>query len=191
MALAHKEDKRYSYFDYENWPDEERWELIDGAAYDMSPAPGIKHQNAVLIFSRILGNKLFGKTCRPFIAPTDVVLSEYDVVQPDVFVVCDKNKITEKNIQGAPDLVVEVLFPSTVLKDKREKKALYEKYGVKEYILVDPMELYAERFLLEKKGYGGAEIFGPQEILSLKSMEGIDIPLWEVFEVDREEPHTG
>ncbi|MEA3415917.1 MAG: Uma2 family endonuclease [Thermodesulfobacteriota bacterium] len=71
--------------------------------------------------------------CFVGIAPTDVVFSEHDVVQPDVFVVCDQKKITEANIQSSPDLIMEVLSPATSLKDKREKKNLYEKYGVKEY----------------------------------------------------------
>ena len=118
-------------------------------------------------------------------APTDVVLSEYDVVQPDVFVVCDEKKITEANIQGAPDLIVEVLSPATALKDKREKKVLYEKYAVKEYIIVDPAAQYVERFLLQEGGlYEKSEIFGPKEVLPLVSLKEIEIPLWEIFEVE-------
>ncbi len=184
MSLAKKIEKRYTYSDYLTWPDEERWEIINGEAYNMSPAPGVKHQNVVLSFSRIIGNKLSGKSCRPFIAPTDVVLSKSDVVQPDIFVVCDEKKITEANIQGVPDLVVEVLSPATALKDKREKKGLYEKSGVKEYIIVDPLEFYAERFLLKEGRYESPEVFGPKEVLSLQSLDAVEVPLWEVFEVE-------
>ncbi len=187
MPLVRKIDQKYTYTDYLSWPDEERWEIIDGAAYNMSPAPGVKHQNVVGIFYRIIGNKLSGKPCKPFIAPTDVVLSESDVVQPDIFVVCDKEKITEANIQGAPDLVVEVLSPATALKDKREKKGLYEKSGVKEYIIVDPLELYAERFLLKEGRYEGSEVFGPKEVLPLHSLAAVEVPLWEVFEIEAPE----
>jgi Uma2 family endonuclease len=114
-----------------------------------------------------------------------VVLSEYDTVQPDVLVVCDKNKMTKANIQGAPDLVVEVLSPSTAVKDRKTKKSLYEKYDVGEYILIHPIELYAERFILKDGQYGEPEIFGPQEVLPLHSLEAIEVPLWEVFEVER------
>ena len=152
----------------------------------MTPAPTTRHQNIVYNVSFILKSKLLNKSCRPFVAPTDVVLSEYDVVQPDVFVVCDEKKITEANIQGAPDLIVEVLSPATALKDKREKKNLYEKYGVKEYIIVDPAAQYVERFLLEEGGlYVKSEIFGPKEVLPLVSLKEIEIPLWELFEVEK------
>lgn len=177
-------EKRYTFEDYLTWLDDERWELIDGIAYNMTPAPSFKHQRLAGNFYRILGNKLSGKPCIPGISPIDVVLSEYDVVQPDVLVVCDKRKITEANIQGAPDLIIEVLSPSTAIKDKREKKTLYERCGVREYILIDPTESYVERFALKDGVYGVPEIFGSQEVLSLKSLEGMEIPLWEVFEVE-------
>jgi Uma2 family endonuclease len=174
---------RYTVADYMTWPDEERWELIDGVAYDMSPAPTIKHQNiAGRIYSRF-EQKLRGKTCQPFIAPVDVVLSAVDVVQPDVIVVCDPAKITERNIQGAPDWVAEVLSPSTARKDLREKKALFERAGVKEYVVFNPLECYVERFVLANGAYGAGEIFDPQESLELGFMPGESMPLWEVFDL--------
>jgi len=185
MPLAQKTEKKFTYADYVGWPDDERWELIDGEAYDMSPAPSVRHQKIVNNINIFLSTHPKKKDeCFAGIAPTDVVLSEYDVVQPDVFVVCDEKKITEANIQGAPDLIVEVLSPGTAIKDKREKKKLYEIYGVKEYIIIDPLLLYAERFLLGKDGlYGKENIVGSMEILSLASMKDVKIPMWEVFEV--------
>ena len=175
----------YSWHDYMSWPNDERWEIIGGVAYNMSPAPSIKHQTiAGKIYSR-LEQKLAGKPCTPLIAPTDVVISEHDVVQPDVLVVCDPNKMTSANIQGAPDLVVEVLSPATALKDLREKKALYERYGVKEYLIFDPVGLYAQRFYLEEGGrYGQGELFGAQELLLLKTFPDVEIKLWEICEVE-------
>ena len=186
MALAQKTKKGFTYADYLTWPDDERWELIDGEAYNMSPAPTVKHQKITGNLYILLSSHPEKRAeCFVGIAPTDVVLSEYDVVQPDVFVVCDEKKITEANIQGAPDLIVEVLSPATALKDKREKKNLYEKYGVKEYIIVDPAAQYVERFLLEEGGlYVKSEIFGPKEVLPLVSLKEIEIPLWEIFEVE-------
>ncbi|MBL1274683.1 MAG: Uma2 family endonuclease [Ectothiorhodospiraceae bacterium] len=184
MTTASKRAEKYTYSDYLTWPEDERWEIVGGEAYNMSPAPSIKHQNIVGSIFSLLKQKLKGNLCRPFVAPTDVILSEFDVVQPDILVVCDEKKITEANIQGAPDLVVEVLSPATALKDKREKKALYERSAVKEYIIIDPIELYVERFVLKSKRYGESEIFGPQEILSLNRLKGIDIALWEVFEME-------
>ncbi|MFQ5456006.1 MAG: Uma2 family endonuclease [Nitrospirota bacterium] len=185
MSVVKKTKKRFTYRDYLIWSDDERWELIDGEAYNMSPAPTTKHQRIAGNFYRILGNKLINKPCTPFIAPTDVVLSEYDVVQPDVFVVCDKKMITSANIQGAPDLVIEIISPFTATKDKREKKNIYEKYGVKEYIICDPVDNYIERFSTEEKGiYSKCDILGHKEVLPLFSLEGMEIPLCEVFEVD-------
>ncbi len=181
MGVAQKTDRKYNYEDYLKWPETERWELIEGVAYDMTPSPSFRHQAVAGALYRLLGNKLADKSCIPVIAPTDVVLSEHDVVQPDVFIVCDKKKITEANVQGAPDLIIEVLSPSTALKDRKEKKALYEKYGVKEYILADPIEGYVERYALESGRYGTPEIFGPQDLLRLHSIEGIEIPLGEAF----------
>lgn len=182
MPLALRTEKKFTYSDYLSWPDEERWELIDGVAYNMTPAPIPRHQRIAGNFHTILNVNLKDKPCIPFMAPTDVVLSEYDVVQPDVFVVCDRKKITRTNIQGAPDLVIEVLSPSTTLKDKREKRHCYEKYGVKEYIIVDPLENYVERFSLGKGGiYDKSDIFGQKEVLPLSSLAGIEISLAEVF----------
>jgi len=184
MPLAGKKsEEKFTYNDYITWPDDERWELIDGVAYNMSPAPSLNHQNIVLNFSNILKNNLKGKPCKPFIAPTDVVLSRKDVVQPDVLVVCDEDKRTKANIQGAPDLVVEVLSPSTTFRDRRDKRELYEKYGVKEYVIIDIMERLVERFYLGGNNiYGKSDIFTPEESISLFSLNNMEIPLPEVFE---------
>ena len=184
--LKKESEKKFTRADYFTWPEDERWEIIDGDAYCMTPAPSIRHQDIVVNLVTQLKQKLSGGPCRTFVAPTDVVLSEYDVVQPDILVVCDKKKITDANIQGAPDLIIEVLSPYTSLKDKREKKALYERFGVREYIIVDPLEQYVERFLFEDDGtYGKGEVFGTQEVLQINSLEGTDINLWEIFEVER------
>ena len=182
--MASKAYRKFTYADYVTWPDEERWELIDGNAYDMTPAPTTTHQSLVLSIARILMNaEPLSKSCKTLIAPVDVVLSEYDVVQPDVLVVCDRSKITEANIRGAPDLVIEVLSPSTGLKDRREKKRLYERYGVREYLLVYPSLKYVERFFLGDDGmYGKGDVFGAAETLSLLAFEGIRIELRDVFE---------
>jgi len=184
VSLAEKKsEEKFTYDDYVTWPDDERWELIDGVPYNMTPAPTFEHQRIVGRFYTILDVLLRGKPCIPGIAPTDVVLSDCCVIQPDVFVVCDKNKITKKNIQGAPDLVVEVLSPSTMLKDRREKRALYEKYGVKEYIMIDPIEQYVERFYIGKYGkYMAGDIFKPDETIKLFSLCDIEIAFSEVFE---------
>jgi len=175
--------RRYTWSDYQTWPDGERWEIIAGVAYNMSPAPNTQHQKIAGHLFGMLYAKLAGLRCTPFTAPTDVKLSEQDVVQPDVLVVCDPSKITPTHIEGAPDLVVEVLSPSTSTKDLREKLALYQRSGVREYLIVDPMENYVQRLLLGEDGaYGRGEIFAPDETITLAALEGVSIALWEVFE---------
>jgi Uma2 family endonuclease len=186
MPIPDKNES-YTYHDYLSWADEERWELIDGRAYNMTPAPGFRHQRVAGNFYYILRNALQGRRCVAGIAPTDVVLSDHDVVQPDVFVVCDEQKITEQIIRGAPDLILEVSSPATARKDRLEKKRLYESFGVREYILIDPVGQYAERFLLESDGrFDRGEVFAPNQVLVLQSLENVEIPLWEVFELPRD-----
>lgn len=185
MVLAARKDKKYSYEDYLAWPEDERWEIIDGAAYNMTPAPQIKHQNIVSNF-HIKIKTHPDNACYTGIASTDVVFDEHNVVQPDVLVVCDQSKITEDNIQGAPDLIVEVVSPSTEVKDRREKKNLYERFGVREYILVFPEREYVERYCLKEGNYGGPEIFNWDEVLKLTVFE-FEIDLWEIFEKEKPE----
>jgi len=91
-----KATQKYTWDDYRTWPDNERWEIIDGVAYNMTPAPSVKHQNVAGNFFSQLKQKLANKTCKPFIAPLDVILSEYDIVQPDVFVVCYNIKLPRR-----------------------------------------------------------------------------------------------
>ena len=148
----------------------------------MSPSPKTRHQRILWNLSRAIDNQREAlKGCVPYIAPTDVVFDEFNVVQPDLFVVCSKKKITEENIQGAPDLVIEITSPATELKDRREKKALYERFGVKEYIIVFPEREYLERYLLKSKRYSAPEIFNWDEVLKIKTFR-MELKLWEVFE---------
>lgn len=178
-----KADAHYTYRDYVTWSDDERWELIEGTPYAMTPAPSVKHQQTVGRLFALLDAPLRRHPCTPFIAPTDVVLSEADVVQPDVFVVCDPAKVTPAHIRGDPDLVIEVLSPATALKDRRAKRDLYERHGVREYVLLDPEARYAERLILGSGGrWGSAELFAPEETLRLTSLGGLEIALQDVFE---------
>ncbi len=192
---AEKGVRRFTYAEYCTWDNDQRWELIDGVPYNMTPAPATRHQ-------RILGNLhlrvssfLAEKTCVPFLAPTDVVFDEYNVVQPDLLVVCDRGKITEANIKGAPDLVVEILSPSTSRKDRREKKALYERFGVREYIVIDPANETVERFRLIRGKYGNADVFGWDETMGLAVFPELALNLWEIFEKEKvasvKEPKPG
>ena len=136
------------FFEFtESRPENERYELIDGRIYMMA-SPSVNHQYIIGEIHGELRNYLKGKKCRPFMAALDVVLFEKDkktdasqnVFQPDVFVVCDPNKIGDKRINGAPDLIVEVVSPSSEIHDYLRKFKVYMQYGVKEYWIANPMK---------------------------------------------------
>ena len=183
MAIpSEKASQLFSWNEYKEWPEDERWQIIDGQAYCMTAAPNIRHQKITGNLYVSIREKLKGKPCVPFIAPTDVVFDDYNIVQPDVLVVCDKSKITDANIQGAPDLVIEVISPSNSFMDKKLKLELYERFAVPEYLLVDPVGDLVERYHLVDGKYGRAEIVPWYEKLLLLSLPGIEISLWDVFE---------
>ena len=148
----------------------------------MTPAPGIRHQTVLGELHLAIGNKIkeTSSAYRVFISPTDVVFDEFNVVQPDAFIVCDPSKITEKNIQGAPDIIFEVKSPSTASKDRKVKKTLYQKYGVKTYVPVDPLDGLMEVFSLEGNGYGQSTILDQNDTLELEHPR-ISIPLVQIF----------
>ena len=148
MGLPQANPPHHRYADYLGWPDGVRYELIDGEAYLMAPAPGVRHQTLAGELYRQLANALAGSPCKPFAAPLDVRLPHADeaddkidsVVQPDVLVVCDPAKLDERGVRGAPDFIVEVLSPATAAHDQIRKLALYERAGVREYWLVHPVD---------------------------------------------------
>jgi Uma2 family endonuclease len=181
MGFTANKEIKYTYQDYQLWSSDEPWEIIDGSLYAMSPAPKVKYQRIIgEIFKRI-ADPIEKKGCRVFLAPTDVVFDESNVVQPDIFVVCEKQKITERNIRGAPNLIIEVISPGTEVKDRREKKQLYEKFQVREYLIIFPESEYVEQYCLKRGRYSGPRIFNWDEKLKLFSFE-IELCLWDIFE---------
>lgn len=174
---ALKPGGRYTLEDYRGWPEEERWELIYGIAYSMSPAPRLNHQRLLGAIFNQLGNQLKGQPCEPFIAPVDLYPfpegagEEKDtVVQPDLMIVCDPAKCREEGIFGAPDWILEVLSPSTAYKDLTEKKNLYQKCGVAEYWTLNPETLDLMIHRLEGVTYGpptGTSLDRPIELAVL------------------------
>ncbi|SNB46501.1 Uma2 family endonuclease [Geobacter sp. DSM 9736] len=178
---ARKVGGRFTYADYLTWPSDERWEIIGGEAYAMTPAPTTRHQEVSGSIFALFRSYFKGKQCNVLYAPTDVVLDDSNVVQPDILVVCNGSKLTEANVQGAPDLVVEILSPSTGVKDKREKKALYERFGVREYMIVDPEHDMVERFVLSEGRYGAGDVIGWTETLPVAIFPELVLNLWEVL----------
>jgi Uma2 family endonuclease len=174
VAPQKKAKKRYSYADYLNWDDDKRYELIDGVVYDMN-APLRIHQKYVVELVRQMSNFFLEKTCEVYVAPFDVRLPSrskkdkdiFDVVQPDISIICDQSKLDDKGCIGAPDLVVEVISPSTAGKDQVKKRALYESNGVREFWLLHPDDRLVFVYLLGKDGYGKPAVY--DETMTIKS----------------------
>ena len=130
------------------YKDEVRKEMLDGRIVAMSPSPGMNHVTTAGNILYIFKNYLKGKQCKAY-SEADVYLTPKDRVVPDVMIVCNKDIIKQKGIYGAPDLIVEILSPSTANRDRGYKKKLYEKCGVKEYWLVDTDSQSIEVYLLK------------------------------------------
>lgn len=174
--------RKYTYADYQAWDDGNRYELIDGEVYDMSPAPTRTHQAIVGALFTQLYNHLKGKACKVFVAPFDVILSEDTVVQPDIVVIYDGEKLREDGCHGAPDMVVEVLSPSSGNRDRLVKYQLYEAAGVREYWVVSPHERLVQVSLLRDGSYANAtRPYGEAEAVPVTVLEGCAVELAEVF----------
>ena len=183
-ALAYNRDGYYTYSDYLTWEDDERWELIDGKPYLMS-APNENHQLLLGEIFRQLANFLKGKKCKVYFSPFDVRLNhdtlDDTVVQPDVLVVCDKNKTADgKTVKGAPDLAIEILSPSNPKHDTVIKFKKYMEAGVREYWIVDPKAKTVAVNILENGKYN-TRICGETEKLPVCVLENCVVDLGEVF----------
>jgi len=149
----YKAEPRFTYEDYCTWPEDERWELIDGIPFRMD-APSEYHQQISVNLLFALRGYLTGKSCKAYHAPFDVRLHidgiQDTVVQPDILVICDLDILDRKGAKGAPDLVIEILSPSNNEKDQVLKLAKYEKHGVKEFWMIDPVEQVVSVYILNK-----------------------------------------
>jgi len=178
------ENQLYTCDDYYSWDDDRRWELIDGSAYLMSPSPTWKHQGILVGLTKQFAVFLEGKPCNVFVTPFDVRLNadtkDDTVVQPDLLIVCDKSKLDAKGCNGAPDMVVEILSPSTLRRDRLIKLNLYQKAGVREYWIVDPESLTVSVHILENGKYT-VTAYGDEDTAPVSVLEGCEINLTEVF----------
>lgn len=191
MAIPeYKEYVKYTYKDYLNWSEEERWELIDGIPYNMSPAPTRRHQQISGALFAAIYNYLRDRSCEVYSAPFDVRLNinkEEDeavtnVVQPDISVICDSMKLDDKGCMGSPDLIIEVTSPSTLKKDLKEKFYLYEKAGVKEYWIVYPDEKTIVTYRLNDNfKYGRPEVYSEEDTIKVGIFESLEIKLIDIF----------
>jgi Uma2 family endonuclease len=187
MSNAYQETAYYTYADLLKWDEEVRAEIIDGELFMMGH-PDTAHQVISReIFIRVY-NYLTGKLCQAYYAPFGVRLfpksdfSDDTFVEPDIVVVCDNSKVDKRGCNGAPDLMVEVLSPSSRKHDKKTKFRLYQKAGVREYWVVDPETRMLEVHLLQNGNYI-TEAYDETDEVSITALPGCVIPLKEIFVV--------
>lgn len=182
--------KNYTYADFVGLEEELFCEVIGGNVISMFPSPTPKHQDVVDELTAEFKFYLRGKECMAFSSPIDVCLFAdretkmediQDWVQPDLIVVCDKNKIGEKFIIGAPDLVIEVLSPSAARNDRLIKFNSYEKAGVKEYWIVDPYNMSVEIYSLHEGTYKHIGVYGKDDVLTVNTFKDMQIDLKKIF----------
>jgi Uma2 family endonuclease len=185
MPLALKKEDYYTYADFLEWDEDFRAEIIDGELYMMAP-PSIAHQD---ISGEIFGQIrefLKGKPCKVYAAPVGVRLFPEDdlsddvIVEPDIIVVCDRSKLDKQSYNGAPDLVIEILSPSTALHDKKVKFELYKEAGVLEYWIVDPELKLVHAHILHDGEYT-VTVYGGGEEAPVSVLPGCVIKLRDVF----------
>ncbi len=174
---------KLTYADYMKTPDDERYELLNGELI-MSPSPKEIHQyisgNLYFVLGAFVRERSLG---RGYFSPFDVVLSDTNVVQPDLLFVSTERAaiITADNVQGAPDLVVEILSPATAERDRTIKLDLYAQHGVKEYWIVDPDDKTITVLMRGESRFEVDGIYGEGQSLRSPTLEGFSVALEEVF----------
>ncbi len=189
MALP-AERERYTFADCLTWGEDERIEIVDGEAVMMAP-PTTAHQLISGEMFRQLANYLEGKKCRAIPAPFAVRLFEKDgdspedvdtMVEPDISVVCDSSRLDKHGCKGAPDMVVEILSPSTQRHDRLVKLGLYQRARVREYWIVNPEDQTVQVMLLDDGGVLQLhEVYDRQSVAKVNVLDGCFIELSKVF----------
>lgn len=173
--------QRLSYADMDKLDPNQRWELIDGIAYAMS-SPSLAHQEALGEFYVALRQHFKGGPCRVVLAPFDVKISDFDVVQPDLLVSC-QNQLGMRYHRGAPDLVVEFLSEHSLRHDRVRKLNLYARAGVKEYWIVNPSPLMVEVLSNEGTGFMTRGAYSDEHVLQSFRFPELRINLAEIAAV--------
>ncbi len=184
MASVQPRSGEFSYADYLAWPESERWQLLDGHAYSMAP-PSLAHQRVVFELARQIGNQLEGHPCQGFAAPVGVRLPAADeadaeirtVFEPDLLVVCDPGKLDARGVRGAPDFIIEVLSPSTAAFDLVDKRQRYERAGVGELWLIDPISGVLTVYRREGEQFAAADIRVGEGRIAVQSVPGLVLDL--------------
>lgn len=182
----------YTYADYLQWTFEDRLEIIKGKIFKMSPAPARRHQDISFKMGVKLYNYLQNNSCKVYMAPFDVRLTPlkrnakpdqvYTVVQPDISVICDLEKLDDQGCNGAPDLIIEILSPGNSKKEMKDKFEVYQENGVKEYWLVNSTEEAIFVYVLNEAGvFIGLKPLIDEEILTSSVLPGFEMLVGEIF----------
>lgn len=189
MALP-AEQRRFTFADVLTWDEDERAEIINGEVVMMAPPPTSEHQEISMELSAQLHTYLKGKRCKVYAAPFAVRLFEKDgespndvdtMVEPDISVICDTSKVDKHGCKGAPDMVVEILSPSTRRHDRLTKFNLYQRAGVREYWIVDPTDKSVQVFTLEDGHYTAKDFGATGDKVRVNVLEDCVVDLSEVF----------
>jgi Uma2 family endonuclease len=189
MSATSPLPRLHTYGDLQRWSDDVRYELIDGDALAMT-GPSWQHQIVCANLLVQLVTHFRARGCRVLPAPFDIRLPEGDehddairtVVQPDISVVCDASKLDSRGCRGAPDLVVEIISPSTAARDHVIKRALYDRHGVREYWLVHPIDRIVTIYgRVGEGGFGPAELLAAAGKLTSVGFPGLEVDWDEVF----------
>jgi Uma2 family endonuclease len=175
--------KHWTFADLAQFDETERYEIYDGQLVSMAPAPDFHHQeisaNIHLLLAEFIRPRQLGKL---IYAPADVVLSDDNVVQPDLLFVANENAgIVKKQVYGAPDLVVEILSPSSLRHDRLNKLDLYARFGVKEYWIVDPANHSLEILVLENKHFTVHSLAADKGTAESKVLAGLSVEVSQLF----------
>ncbi len=183
----------YTYEDYLLWQFSERLEIIKGKIFKMSPAPSSSHQRVSMKLTRELDKYFYNLSCEIFVAPFDVRLINFKksssdnqiltVVQPDLCIICDKNKVDEKGCLGAPNLIIEILSKGNSKKDLTIKFDLYEENGVQEYWIVNPSEKDVHIYTLQNGRYIGSRPFIMETEIQSPTFPELKFEVDKIFEV--------
>ena len=190
MGFALRKDELYTVEQYLTWPEDgQRYELLEGIPFELN-APSVEHQQLVGGLHYELEHhqreriKLGGggAPCVIVESPVDVILSDITVLQPDLIVVCNPAIIVNGRVRGAPDLVVEVLSPSTAARDKKQKRRLYQAAGVQQYLVIDPTYRCAELYIRGSDGrYAAPEVLDAGDVLTLQVAPDFTLTLSDIF----------
>ena len=185
MMPALQKNKIYTYADYASWGDDVKCELIGGVVYMMAPGATQTHQETSGELYRQIANYLLDKPCKVFHPPFDVCLhadgdEDKTVVQPDLFVVCDRSKLDGKRCNGAPDMVIEILSPSSANRDTLLKFNKYMQAGVREYWIVDPDDKIVRVCILKNGKLEITDFLSPDTI-PISVLDGCKIDMARVF----------